>query len=606
MSRSFVATLLLALAAAPLVAQAPGRGSTQQFTPFASKPFTRSTILGSYNYKLFTDPLIQADLKLTDEQKAKIARVPDDLMAKHRDAIVREEAEVKAANEKSVALAAEVTKALDDLLDRHLSAAQRKRFNQLSLQVRGVRAFIDQEVQKSLQLTQVQLTKLGDLKGTALEKLRAEFDVPLMVQGQGSGAERVRWRDAEWKAADEIIRQFVATFSDEQKAMWKELRGEPCSAAAKSSDGYPGLPDPPPSAIFTWGSPFSIRMKVINTDAIRAELGLDGKASKDLMTGWDTVLRDAVKASITPTSNSRSQLGEQILSETWFACSATFTAAQTTRMEQINFQLGRLSVLRSGYWANKLHLTPAQVTKIESVMAETARKTQALPMPSTLTTTDPARREAAQAERTRKSIELQQAALGEIAAIFDAGQTRVWKELAGPPIDLSKLSVTPNNYFNSVFSSRQEIVSGLVRAARDSTSGGDYAVALALYDEAIRLAPGNPTHRQLKAILLSTCPSVWVRDGKQAVELMKKVMSEVSSPTNTSYSALAAAFAEVGQFDEAVKAQEKAIALLPTPQKANPDAPFQPFNPNAQMKLEYEARLKLYQDKKPYRMPEPK
>ena len=81
---------------------------------------------------------------------------------------------------------------------------------------------------------------------------------------------------------------------------------------------------------------------------------------------------------------------------------------------------------------------------------------------------------------------------------------------------------------------------------------------------------------------------------------MKKGMAEAKEPIAGHHLVLAAALAETGQFDEAVKTQEKAIALLP---KENPkDREGNPFTSNARLKPMYEERLKLYQEKKPYRM----
>jgi hypothetical protein len=52
---------------------------------------------------------------------------------------------------------------------------------------------------------------------------------------------------------------------------------------------------------------------------------------------------------------------------------------------------------------------------------------------------------------------------------------------------------------------------------------------------------------------------------------------------------LSAAYAEAGEFDEAVKCQTKAVKLL-TDEKE---------------KADYSTRLKLYQEKKPYRQTSP-
>jgi tetratricopeptide (TPR) repeat protein len=77
------------------------------------------------------------------------------------------------------------------------------------------------------------------------------------------------------------------------------------------------------------------------------------------------------------------------------------------------------------------------------------------------------------------------------------------------------------------------------------------------------------------------------RDGKAAVLFATKAC-EITTYTNTQFlDTLAAAYAESGDFDSAVKWQSKAIELLS----------------DAKEKEDYGTRLKLYQDKKPYHMP---
>jgi tetratricopeptide (TPR) repeat protein len=112
----------------------------------------------------------------------------------------------------------------------------------------------------------------------------------------------------------------------------------------------------------------------------------------------------------------------------------------------------------------------------------------------------------------------------------------------------------------------------------------EYAKALADYQKAADVAPkafGSAYHVSL-AMLLASCPDATIRDGKKALEAAQKAF-ELAKGANE-MAALAAAHAELGEFDKAVEWQTKAVAAAPDAQK---DA--------------FRTRLKLYQDKKPYR-----
>ncbi|MCF7959844.1 MAG: tetratricopeptide repeat protein [Pirellula sp.] len=87
------------------------------------------------------------------------------------------------------------------------------------------------------------------------------------------------------------------------------------------------------------------------------------------------------------------------------------------------------------------------------------------------------------------------------------------------------------------------------------------------------------------AMDLSTNDDAMDRDGTIAVELATRVC-ELTGWGNPMYlDTLATAYAEIGDFDSAVKWQTKAIELLERPSD----------------KSDYESRLKLYQEKKPLR-----
>ena len=103
------------------------------------------------------------------------------------------------------------------------------------------------------------------------------------------------------------------------------------------------------------------------------------------------------------------------------------------------------------------------------------------------------------------------------------------------------------------------------------------------YTRAIQLAP-EPLALNNLAQIRASHPNPALRDGKQAVELAVRCCQLTSYQVATPLSTLAAAYAEVGQFDDAIKWQTAAIKLA-----------------RAHRQADLTARLTLYQAGKPYR-----
>ena len=110
-----------------------------------------------------------------------------------------------------------------------------------------------------------------------------------------------------------------------------------------------------------------------------------------------------------------------------------------------------------------------------------------------------------------------------------------------------------------------------------------YDRALADYKEAFRIDPKSYTNGL--AWMFATCPSEGVRDGKKAVELASHACELSDWKNANDLDTLAAAHAEVGNFDKAVEWQEKAIQLGTDKEKNQ----------------KYQERLRLYKEKRPYR-----
>jgi tetratricopeptide (TPR) repeat protein len=117
---------------------------------------------------------------------------------------------------------------------------------------------------------------------------------------------------------------------------------------------------------------------------------------------------------------------------------------------------------------------------------------------------------------------------------------------------------------------------------------GNYEEAHADFTRALELNPWSAETNNAMAWLLATCRDKRYRNGKKAISLALKAL--VLQPALRGYylDTLAAAWAETGNFQQAVAIQEKAILLIRA-------------EVTAEELSEYTKRLELYKKHKPYR-----
>lgn len=129
-----------------------------------------------------------------------------------------------------------------------------------------------------------------------------------------------------------------------------------------------------------------------------------------------------------------------------------------------------------------------------------------------------------------------------------------------------------------------EAYRAVLKRVQEHQKDGDYAAMVRAYDEFLRKYPDHAGGHNSLAWGLATCPDSRVRDGQRAFRLAVKACELTSYKEAYIIDTLAAAYAEAGDFEQAVKWQRKALSLAPEDQKS-----------------EYEDHLNLFLRKQPVR-----
>jgi tetratricopeptide (TPR) repeat protein len=131
-----------------------------------------------------------------------------------------------------------------------------------------------------------------------------------------------------------------------------------------------------------------------------------------------------------------------------------------------------------------------------------------------------------------------------------------------------------------------EITRDYLSSGNTHLANKEYDKAIADYTEAIKLDPKDARPHERLAWVLATAAKDELRDGKKAVDYAKKACELTDWKKPDYLATLSAAFAESGDFKEAVKWQTKA---LEAPELEQDKAE------------EYRQRLKMLQEGKPCR-----
>jgi tetratricopeptide (TPR) repeat protein len=134
---------------------------------------------------------------------------------------------------------------------------------------------------------------------------------------------------------------------------------------------------------------------------------------------------------------------------------------------------------------------------------------------------------------------------------------------------------------------KQALENALEYRGQASEKIGWFVEARDCYGKALATNPDSLAARVYLATLLAACPMNPIRDGKRAVKLAAEACKLMEQRDPDCLEAGAAACAEVGRFDIAIKTQKAAIEV----------------NRDPKSKDRLVNRLKLYEAHKPYRLP---
>lgn len=169
---------------------------------------------------------VQEELKITDEQKTKIAEITKEYGAKQRELfsgfqdLSNEEKRAKFKELQNDPKFKEISEGQTKAIMAVLKPEQEKRFKQLQLQQEGVRAFQNETVVKELQITDEQKEKLKTIAEENGKEMRELFS-------EATKDNRAEMQKKIRSLREEGMEKAVAVLNADQKSKWKELTGEP-------------------------------------------------------------------------------------------------------------------------------------------------------------------------------------------------------------------------------------------------------------------------------------------------------------------------------------------------------------------------------------------
>jgi Spy/CpxP family protein refolding chaperone len=170
--------------------------------------------------QLLSNKSVQQELKVTDAQAEKLNALAEELQEKQRAEFGKlRDLSAEERREKMQELTRSNNEEVHKSLKGILKEEQTKRFGQIQLQQAGVTAFSTPRVEKELDLTSDQKSKIRLINEDLQESVRGAFG--------GGGSDFAAAREKITQLRKQGLDKVTALLSDDQKKAWKDLTGEP-------------------------------------------------------------------------------------------------------------------------------------------------------------------------------------------------------------------------------------------------------------------------------------------------------------------------------------------------------------------------------------------
>lgn len=207
--RAIYRSLTLALAAA-LLLSAPALAQGRRGGP----------MMGQNNLGLLMFPGVQEELKLSDDQNKKAQDALMEIRQKYQGEFqglrdLSDDERTEKMRDLGQKLNEDSNKYIKEILDKDQTA----RLEQISLQVRGIDALAEEDVQKKLEIKDDQKEKIQEMTTDLQEQSRTAFQ-----DAQGdfrSAIEKIQ------KMRKEALDKVLASLTEDQKKKWDEMTGKP-------------------------------------------------------------------------------------------------------------------------------------------------------------------------------------------------------------------------------------------------------------------------------------------------------------------------------------------------------------------------------------------
>jgi hypothetical protein len=159
---------------------------------------------------------VQRELKLTEDQVAKVTEINEELRADRFEIMQGSQEDSRAKVEKIKELTKAATAKVDDTLDD----AQKKRLQEISIQVNGAPSLANPDIAKALGITEDQRKRMAEVRAAFMQSMDDLGETVSNLTQEEIQAKLV-------EAREEVHKKLLAVLSDEQQAAFEKMKGAP-------------------------------------------------------------------------------------------------------------------------------------------------------------------------------------------------------------------------------------------------------------------------------------------------------------------------------------------------------------------------------------------